>query len=274
MNDKFLNQALEIAKLAAKEAGRNLLPHYGNVKAKSESDKAGDSIAGVFTQLDDDTEALLRERLGLFGKETGLTVGFRGEQQGTQEEADITWLVDPIDGTTHFIRGLPMCTIMIALIENDQVLLTVIHDIANQNTYWAVRGQGAYCDGEKLSVGQRELRKALVCVEARLENPENLEKYMQIRQRTVTMVGLCSGYEFIMIASGRLDGKVTLDPYGKDWDFAAGSLLVQEAGGVAYNIGRSDYDYRNHNFIIASSALYRDLTEGPEAVFTSQPPRV
>ena len=272
MNDILLHRALEIAKLAAQEAGQILLPHYGNIKAKAESGKAGESIAGVFTQLDDDTEALLQERLGLLSEESGLSIGFRGEQQGAQEEADITWLVDPIDGTTHFIRGLPMCTIMIALVENGQVLLAVIHDIANQNTYWAAHGQGAYCDGEKLSVSQRNLNKALVCVETRLEKPENLEKYMQIRQHTVTMVGLCSGYEFIMIASGKLDGKVTFDPYGKDWDFAAGSLLVQEAGGMACNIGRSSYDYRDHDSIISSSVLYRDLTEGPEAIFSSREP--
>lgn len=267
MNDELLTKALEIAKLAAQETGRMLLPHYGNIKTKTESDKAGESIAGVFTELDESAEKLLQERLGLFGSEAGLEVGFTGEQYGEQQAADISWLVDPIDGTTHFIRGLPMCTIMIALVDKGNVLLAVIHDIANQETYWAARGQGAFRNGEKLMVSQRGLKKGLVCFESKLENPENLKKYMQVRQHTVTMVGLCSGYEFIMIASGKLDGKVCLEPYGKDWDFAPGSLLVQEAGGVAANIGRADYNYNDHDFIIAGEALYRELTDGPEAIF-------
>ncbi len=267
MNDELLTKALEVAKQAAKETGRMLLPHYGNIKAKVESDKAGDSIAGVFTELDENAERLLQERLEKFGNETGLDIGFTGEQYGEQHVADISWLVDPVDGTTHFIRGLPMCTVMIALIEKGEVLLAVIHDIANQETYWAARGQGAFRDGEKLMVSQRGLKKSLVCFESKLENPENLKKYMQIRQNTVTMVGLCSGYEFIMIASGKLDGKVCIEPYGKDWDFAPGSLLVQEAGGVATNIGRTDYNYHNHDIIIASETLYRELTNGPEAIF-------
>jgi myo-inositol-1(or 4)-monophosphatase len=267
MNDELLIKALEVAKQAAQETGRMLLPHYGNIKAKSESDKAGDSIAGVFTELDERAEKFLQERLGQFGVEAGLDVGFTGEQYGEQQAADISWLVDPIDGTTHFIRGLPMCTVMIALVQEGEVLLAVIYDIANQETYWAARGQGAFRNGERLMASQRGLKKSLVCFESKLENPENLNKYMQVRRHTVTMVGLCSGYEFIMIASGKLDGKVCLEPYGKDWDFAPGSLLVQEAGGMAANIGRTNYDYRNHDFIIAGPILYRELTNGSEAIF-------
>lgn len=156
---------------------------------------------------------------------------------------------------------------MIALIEKNEVLLAVIHDIANQSTYWAIRGHGAYRDGERLTVSQRGLRKSLVCFESNLDIPENLERFLQLRRQTVPMLGLCSGYEFIMIASGKLDGKIGLNPYGKDWDFAAGSLLVQEAGGLAFNIGGLDYDYHNHDFIIAGPTLYRDLTDGPEAIF-------
>ncbi|HEV2403605.1 MAG TPA: inositol monophosphatase [Candidatus Saccharimonadales bacterium] len=264
MNDELLTKALEVAKQAAQEVGGMLLPHYGNIKAKVESDKAGNSIAGVFTELDERAEKLLQKRLGQFGTGVGLEIGFTGEQYGEKQASDISWLVDPIDGTTHFIRGLPMCTVMIALVEKSKALLAVIHDIANQQTYWAARGRGAFCGGEKLMTN---LKKSLVCFESKLENPQNLEKYMQIRQHTVTIIGLYSGYEFIMIASGKLDGKVCLEPYGKDWDFAPGSLLVQEAGGVASNIGRADYDYRNHNFIIAGEVLHRELTDGSEAIF-------
>jgi len=193
MNDELLTKALELAKQAAQETGRMLLPHYGNIKAKAESDKASDSIAGVFTELDEEAEKLLQERLGQFGKETGLEIGFTGEQYGERRAGSVFWLVDPIDGTTHFIRGLPMCTVMIALVEKGEVLLAVIYDIANQQMYWAARGQGAFRDGDKLTASRRGLKESLVCFEAKLEKAENLEKYMRVRQHTVTMVGLCSG---------------------------------------------------------------------------------
>ena len=268
MNDQQLSQALEIAKLAAREAGAKLLPHFGNIKAESKD--GGNGIEGVFTQLDVETEQFLYERLGSFGKASGLEIGFRGEERGVQDTADITWLVDPIDGTTSFIRGLPYCVVMISLIDRDDVLLSVIHDIANQNTYWAIRGKGAYRNDEKLAVSTRNLKKGLVCFESNLEKSDNLEKFMNFRKRTVPVMGLNSGYEFIMIASGKFEGKVALDPYGKDWDFAPGSLLVQEAGGVACNIGSSGYDYRNPNFIIANPTVYHELTDGAEAVLSQK----
>lgn len=60
------------------------------------------------------------------------------------------------------------------------------------------------------------------------------------------------------------------DPYGMDWDFAPGSLLVSEAGGKATNIGETSYDYRNHDFIIANPRVHEELTTGPHAIFPLQ----
>jgi myo-inositol-1(or 4)-monophosphatase len=265
MEDKRLLQALEAAKAAAQEAGIKLLPHFGNVEAESKD--GGNGIEGVFTKLDIETEEFLHKRLDEFAEEIGLNIGFRGEGRGTQTEAEITWLVDPIDGTTSFIRGLPYCMVMISLIDHGEVALAIIHDIANEDTYWAVRGGGSYRNEERISVSERSLKKGLVCFEAKLEKSDNLDRFLRLRQQTVPMLGLNSGYEFIMIASGKLEGKVALDPYGKDWDFAPGSLLVREAGGVVRNVGSSEYNYRNHNFIIANPNVYRELTTGAEAVF-------
>lgn len=87
-----------------------------------------------------------------------------------------TWLVDPIDGTAHFIRGIPFCTTMVALIEDNQVVMSVIHDIANNDTYWAIRGQGAYRNGERIYVSDRPLKQGLVSFETKLGKPENQDE--------------------------------------------------------------------------------------------------
>jgi fructose-1,6-bisphosphatase/inositol monophosphatase family enzyme len=70
-----------------------------------------------------------------------------------------------------------------------------------------------------------------------------------------------------MVASGKLDGRIMLDPYGKDYDLLPGALLVAEAGGVVANIGSSNYDYKNFNFIAANPAVYHDLTDGNDVIF-------
>ena len=78
---------------------------------------------------------------------------------------------------------------------------------------------------------------------------------------------ISAGFEYAMVASGKLDARISLDPYGKIWDFAPGSLLVAEAGGVVANIGSKGYDYRNFNFIAANPVIYKELTEGKNPLF-------
>ena len=194
-------------------------------------------------------------------------IGYRGEEFGVQSHADRTWLVDPIDGTANFIRGIPFCTTMVALIENGEVVLSVFHDFIRDDTYWAIRGNGAYCNDTKISVSQRSLKQSLISFETKLDIPKNYAKYLEARKDAGIISTIDSGFEFAMIASGKLDGRIGLDPYGMDWDFAPGSLLVCEAGGTASNIGKNSYDYQNHDYIISNKAVYKNLTEGNDAIF-------
>jgi myo-inositol-1(or 4)-monophosphatase len=262
MTDRNLEKALDITRTAVTTAGQELKQYYGNVEALSKGD--GSSISGVVTELDRKTEQFLATELGKFSTD----IGFRGEEFGIQSEADTTWLVDPIDGTAHFIRGIPFCTTMVALIENGEVILSVIHDFVRDDTYWAVRGNGAYCNDRKISVSTRTLGRSLISFETHIERPENYEKYLEVRKQAAIIATINCGFEFAMIASGKLDGRIGLEPYGMDWDFAPGSLLVSEAGGVATNIGMTTYDYRNHDYLITNASIHDELTKSPNAIFS------
>lgn len=261
MTQQHLEKALQLTRAAVTQAGHELKKHYGNVEAMTKGE--GTSVEGVVTELDRITERFLADELGKFSAD----VGFRGEEFGVQSSADTTWLVDPIDGTAHFIRGIPFCTTMVSLIENNEVIMSVIHDFVRDDTYWAIKGGGAYRNETKISVSRRSLKQGLISFETRLEKPENYAKYMRVREQTGIIATINCGFEFAMIASGRLDGRLGLDPYGMDWDFAPGSLLVREAGGVATNIGAHTYDYRNHDYIISNAVVHDELTKGPEAIF-------
>jgi myo-inositol-1(or 4)-monophosphatase len=256
-----LDEALSMARNAVKAAAQELKPHYGNIESQIKGNDA--SVSGVFTELDGKIERLLETGLGKLSP----AIGFIGEEFGVRSEADTTWLVDPIDGTAAFIRGMPFCTIIVALVEKGEVVLGVIHDIVQDDTYWAIKGQGAYCNDDSISVSTRSLSGGIVGFETRLEKPENLEKYMQVRAKANTIETLGSGFTFATIAAGKIEGKIGLEPYGKDWDFAAGSLLVREAGGVATNIGKTTYDYKNHDFLITNATVHEELTKGPGAIF-------
>lgn len=265
MIETNLRLALDITRSAVTEAGKELKQFYGNVESLSKGD--GSSVAGVVTELDRKTEKFLAVELGKFST----AIGFRGEEFGVHSEADTTWLVDPIDGTAHFIRGLPFCTTMVALIEKGEVVMSVIHDFVKDDTYWAIRNEGAYCNDRRISVSGRTLAQSLISFETRLEKPENYEKYLQVRRQAGIISTINCGFEFAMIASGKLDGRIGLDPYGMDWDFAPGSLLVTEAGGVAANIGTNTYDYRNHDYLITNARVHAELTNGSDAIFPIEP---
>jgi myo-inositol-1(or 4)-monophosphatase len=171
-------------------------------------------------------------------------------------------------GTQHFVRGLPFCTSMLALIEDGQVVFGAIYDFINDIMYHAEKGKGAFKNEEKISVNNLSLEKSYLCWEIKiLDNEENKKKYFLLREKSILFKTIACGWEFAMIAEGKLDGRVCFDPHGKDYDYAPGSLIVAEAGGIVKNIGSTEYDYKNRNFICANPIIYNELVTGKEAIF-------
>lgn len=176
-----------------------------------------------------------------------------GEERGGDRSAKRHWLVDPIDGTIHFVRGNPFYCFMIALIVDGVPFASMIYNFATGDSFRAIKNGGAYMNGSTLRVSSRPVREAVVHTEVNLHSDENLvlQKLLSEQFRLVSL--FCPGYEFSMIASGRAEGRICIDPFGKDFDFAPGALLVQEAGGVAKNLSGDDYRTSDSNIIVASS---------------------
>ena len=250
----------DIVEPLLREAGVELMKHYGNIEAASH--KSADAH-DVVTDLDVWTEKFLSEGL----KKAFPEIGFVGEETGGDRAAKRFWLCDPIDGPGQFIRGMPFCSTMLALIEEDEVTFSAIYDFVREDLYLAIKGGGATCNGKTIHVKDYTLSQSYISYETRLDKDENVKKFVALRGRCALFAVLTAGFEYMMIASGKLEGRICFEPYGKDYDFAPGSLLVAEAGGIVRNIGKTTYDYRNLNFIAANPATYRDLTEGPDALF-------
>ncbi len=255
----FMNLASSVADLV-RSTRAQLLPYYGN--AGETVDKGGGAIDMV-TKLDTETEEYLASNL----EKLDSSIGFAGEERGGSRDQERFWLCDPIDGTGHYIRGMPFCTVMLALIEEQQVTQSYIYDFVNDHLYTARKGEGAFRNGEPIRVSQRPLSNSYLGWETHIDKPENLERFLKLRDRSFLFKTLSAGYEFTQIASGRLEGRVHFEPHGRDWDFAPGSLLVSEAGGIVANLGKRSYDYRKTDFIAANPLVFRELTEGPTAPF-------
>ena len=255
-----MSSLLEQAIALVRETRAMSLPSYGNIEV---THRKTSSASDVVTQLDHDIERFLAERLQVL--DPGAT--FRGEEFGGEKESERFWLCDPIDGTAHLVRGLPFCTTMLALIESGVVTFSVIYNFVDDVLYHAVRNGGAWRNGHRLRVSNRPLSDAYISFETRLNQPQNLDAYLKLRSSASLISTINCGYEFAMIAEGRLEGRIMLDPYGHEWDYAPGTLLVSEAGGVVANLRTRSYDYRNKDFIAANPRVFFALTEGPDAIF-------
>lgn len=247
-------------------AGVKLRKSFGCCDSRCKEGRPHDLV----TDLDHSTEDELNTGLLRLDPE----IGFEGEEFGVVRAGNSTarWLVDPIDGTFHYVRGIPQATTMLALVEDGVVTLSIIHNFVTREMFTALRDYGAYRNGERIQVSERTLHGSCMSVEMRREGLKDRVLYDQIRDKTMIYHTLNCGFEFGLVASGKLDGRIMYKPWGTTIDFAPGSLLVQEAGGVVTNLGRDrEYDLQNLNLMAVNPLIYRELTEGDHALFPIEP---
>ncbi|MFA6410899.1 MAG: inositol monophosphatase [Candidatus Buchananbacteria bacterium] len=244
----YTNKVLPIIK----SAGKELLKYYGKIEASGQKGKLAHSIV---TKLDLKTEKYLAASLHKIYP----AIDFFGEEYGGNKKAKRFWLVDPIDGTAHFMRGVPFCTTMIALIDSGKVVFSAINNFATGEIFHAEIGRGAKLNNKTIHVSNRQLVDGYLTYEINFDQKKNLDLFLDLREKTMLFKTVTCGYEMGLIAQGKIEGRIALDPYGDDWDYAAGSLLIAEAGGRVINIGKNSYDYKNHNFIMGNTNICREI---------------
>ncbi len=237
-----------------------MVSNWGKAEAIHQKD---DSAWSIVTAIDIEVE----KRMSLALAKKFSDIAFVGEEAGGDRNAEKFWLMDPIDGTMHYSRGMPFCTSMIALIENGHVTFSVIYDFLNDKMYHAQKGKGAFCNEEPIHVSTRDMKNALVALETKTHIEKNEHTRKRLRALTDIINTYSAGFEFVMVATGKFEARICLDPWGNDYDYAPGSLLVTEAGGVVLNLGSRTYDYRNLNFIASNKPVFEELTSGEGALF-------
>ena len=218
-----LDKFFELAKNAANQAGA-YLNNNKNMTKQVITDEGRD----IKLELDRKTEKLINEILA----ESKIPV--MGEELNTKISSDFFWVVDPIDGTANYFRGLDQCCVSIGLIKNEEAVLGVIYNFNTNEMFAALKGKGAFLNDKKIKVSNiSEKKKASLStgfpasesIESSLEFLEGLQGWKKIRM--FGSAALSCAY----IASGRCDAYIEKGIYL--WDFAAGICLVNEAGGRA-----------------------------------------
>ena len=224
---------------AAEKASKSIIRDFGEVEKLQVSKKGPRDFV---TKTDKHVEKILIEELS----KTKKNYSFLSEEVGSiqNKDKDNIWIIDPIDGTTNFLHGIPHFAICIALESKKEIISGLIYDPIKDEMFYAEKNKGAYLNNQRLRVSNKNLIDE--CLFS--SNHEGV-KFSNLNMR----YSGCAALDLAYVASGRLDGffhnKINI------WDVAAGALLVEEAGGIVNDLDKFD---QNNIDIRASSGAIND----------------
>ena len=256
-----LHPMLNIAIKAARSAGVIISRASMELDLVKVNTKAPNDFV---TEVDHAAEAAIIETLlaaypghGILAEESGRTHGAK--------DSEYVWIIDPLDGTTNFIHGLPMYSVSIALSFRGQLQQGVVYDPARNDLFYASKGRGAFLNDRRLRVSKRNrMADALIGTGFPFRRGDDFRRYMDMLELAMMA---CAGVrrpgsaalDLCHVAAGHYDG--FFEPGLSPWDMAAGALMVTEAGGLVGNFtGESDFLHQRE-VIAGNPKIYGQLVQ-------------
>ncbi|HET7792800.1 MAG TPA: inositol monophosphatase family protein [Rhizobacter sp.] len=240
-----LHPMLNIAITAARKAGSIINRASLDIEQLKISTKSANDFV---TEVDHKAEEVIIETLltaypghGILAEESGRTHGAKN--------SEYVWIIDPLDGTTNFIHGLPFYAVSIALAFRDQIQQAVVYDPTRNDLFYASKGRGAFLNDKRLRVSKRtRMAESLIGTGFPFRKGDNFQRYVKMFSE---IMQACAGVrrpgaaalDLCYVAAGYYDGffETGLNP----WDIAAASLIITEAGGLIGNFtGEADFMYQ------------------------------
>ena len=247
---------LNVMVQAATKAGRSLVKDFGEVENLQVSAKGpGDFV----TKADLRAEQILKTELMTARK----TYGWLGEETGEEKGEDPTrrWIVDPLDGTTNFLHGLPHWCVSVALEHKGEIVAGVVYDPAKDEMFFAEKGQGAWLnDNRRLRVsGRKRLEDSIFATgipfAAKRTLPASIRDLSRLMPATAGVRRWGSAaLDLAYVAAGRFDGYWERELQA--WDMAAGLLIVREAGGLVEAVREGDDIFGSGSVLCANPDLF------------------
>ncbi len=254
-----MHPMVNIAVRAARSAGNVITRHLDRLDTLNiETKGRNDFVSEVDRMAEQEIIAVLQKAYpdhGIVGEETGRS----------QSERDYQWIIDPLDGTTNFLHGVPHFAVSIGLKHKGRLEAGVIYDPIRQELFTAHRGGGAQLDGRRIRVsGHRDLEGALLGTGFPFRVQHHFDAYLNMfRSMTEKATDLrragSAALDLAYVAAGRLDGywEIGLHP----WDLAAGALLVREAGGIVSDFAGGESYLESGNIVAASPKVFKGMLQ-------------
>jgi myo-inositol-1(or 4)-monophosphatase len=261
MSQQTLHPMLNIAVKAARVAGSIINRAALDVERLAITTKGVNDFA---TEVDHAAEAAIIETLLTAYPGHGILAEESGRVHGAKH-SDYLWIIDPLDGTTNFIHGLPVYAVSIALAFRGKVEQAVVYDPTRNDLFVASKGRGAFLNDRRLRVSKRSrLAESLIGTGFPFRKGDNFRRYVEMFEQVMQH---CAGVrrpgaaalDLCYVAAGWYDGffETGLSP----WDVAAGSLIITEAGGLIGNFtGEADFLYQREA-VAGNPKVYAQLVQ-------------
>lgn len=243
-----MHPMLNIAVRAARNAGKIILRASEDLSRVEATQKGTNDLV---TNIDKDAESIVRDTILKSYPDHSIV----GEEFGHHEgkDADYLWVIDPLDGTTNFVKGIPHYAVSIALRVKGRVEQAVVYDPIRDELFTASRGQGAQLNNKRIRVSKSiELQGTVLATGFPFKQKHHMDAYLEafkalfIHTADIRRAG-SAALDMAYVAAGRMDGffEIGLKP----WDTAAGELLVKEAGGMVTDFAGGANFNRSGNII-------------------------
>ncbi|CAG9296082.1 inositol-1-monophosphatase [Celerinatantimonas diazotrophica] len=253
-----MHPMLNIGIRAARNAGNIIAKAYENLdQVETQSKGANDYV----TNIDKAAERTIIETIQKSYPEHGIVAEESGITQGAN--SDFQWVIDPLDGTTNFIKGIPHFAVSVALQVKGKTEHAVIYDPLSNELFTASRGQGAQLNGYRLRVTKlRDLEGAVIATGLPFKQKHLTETYFAMLHDVFEDCGDIrragsAALDLAYVAAGRLDGYFELGL--KPWDLAAGELIVREAGALVTDVAGGYNFYKTGNIVTANPKVLKEI---------------
>ncbi len=256
---------IDIAKNAALDAGKIIREHFRSLPAQAVRKKA---VNDFLSFVDENSEKKIIETISRHYPDHA----FHAEESGRSENTcRYQWIIDPLDGTTNFIKGIPVFAISIGLMEGDELILGVIYDPIGEELFWAEKGKGAWLNDKPIQVSRNtRLSDSFIGTgfpfKAKQMSTDYLSAFESIFHASLGIRRMgAAAIDLAYVAAGRFDGfwEIGLNP----WDVAAGAVIIQEAGGMVSDFWNKPFFLYNHYIVASNGKIHGEMCEHVQKFF-------
>lgn len=249
---------VNIAVRAAREAGALQMQYFGRTDAVVVKEKQANDFV---SEVDKASERIIVDAI----RKAYPWHSILAEESGSHKGNEYLWIIDPLDGTTNYLHGFPQFAISIALQHKNELIGAVVYDPVRDEIFTADKGGGAYLNDRRIRVGQlKGLKGALLGTGIPFRDFRHTDAYFGMMKSMIQeAAGVrrpgSAALDFSWLACGRTDGFWELGLSA--WDFAAGALLVKEAGGVVTDIGGGNAYLETGNVVAGNIKVHQSMLE-------------